>query len=350
MSLKTTTALGLHMPLHFLLKAEARTLSLPKVLAMTDLDAFSLFRRMRWGDGEEVTCPHCGTIHKHYFRPARLIWRCAACGDDFSVTSGTVFAHHKLPLRLYLAAALLYTNAVKGISALQMARDLGVQHKSAYVLLHKLRESLHPMGDQLLQGEVHMDGAYVGGIVRPENRKEDRADRRLAENQSPDKRCIVVMRECHAANDEGVGAKRTLTFIVKKETQAAMGKLVPEHVAPGAVICADESDAYDLLHAKYAVRRVNHSQEYRAEDGTTNNQAESYFSRLRRMQIGQIHKVSVKYLDEYANEIAYREDTRRWANGRIFNDIVTRCARTPTSRDWCGYWQGNKRAQERLAA
>jgi ribosomal protein L37AE/L43A len=113
MSLKTTTALGLHMPLHFLLKAEARTLSLPKVLAMTDLDAFSVFRRMRWGEAEEVTCPHCDTIHKHYVRSARLIWRCAACGDDFSVTSGTVFAHHKLPLRLYLAAAMLYTNAVK---------------------------------------------------------------------------------------------------------------------------------------------------------------------------------------------------------------------------------------------
>ena len=163
--------LGATQPLHFLLKAEARTLSLPKVLAMTDLDAFALFRRMRWGDGEEVMCPHCGTIHRHYFRPARLIWRCAVCGDDFSVTSGTVFAHHKLPLRLYLAAAMLYTNAVKGISALQMARDLGVQHKTAYVLLHKLRESLHPMDDQPLQGEVHMDGAYVGGIVRPENRK-----------------------------------------------------------------------------------------------------------------------------------------------------------------------------------
>jgi hypothetical protein len=52
------------------------------------------------------------------------------------------------------------------------------------------------------------------------------------------------MRECHAANDEGVGAKRTLTFIVKKETQAAMGKLVAQHVAAGAVLCADESDAY----------------------------------------------------------------------------------------------------------
>jgi transposase-like protein len=130
------------MSLHFLLKAEARTLSVVEVLAMSDDDAFTLFRRVRWGDGDEVVCPHCGMVHRHYFRPARKIWRCAGCQEDFSVTSGTIFAFHKLPLRLYLAAVILFANAVKGISALQVGRDLGVSHKTAYVLLHKIRESL----------------------------------------------------------------------------------------------------------------------------------------------------------------------------------------------------------------
>ena len=116
------------MSLHFLLKAKARTLSVVQVLAMSDDDAFALFRHVRWGDGEEVVCPHCGMAHRHYFRPARKIWRCAGCQDDFSVTSGTIFAFHKLPLRLYLAAVILFTNAVKGISALQVGRDLGVSH------------------------------------------------------------------------------------------------------------------------------------------------------------------------------------------------------------------------------
>ena len=64
------------MSLHFLLKAEARTRSLVEVLGMSDDDAFTLFRRVRWGDGDEVICPHCGLVHRHYFRPARQIWRC----------------------------------------------------------------------------------------------------------------------------------------------------------------------------------------------------------------------------------------------------------------------------------
>jgi transposase-like protein len=89
-----------------------------------------------------VVCPHCGMAHRHYFRPTGTIWRCAGCQEDFPVTSGTIFAFHKLPLRLYRAAAILFANAVKGISALQVGRDLGVSHKTADVLLHKIRESL----------------------------------------------------------------------------------------------------------------------------------------------------------------------------------------------------------------
>jgi transposase-like protein len=341
------------MSLHFLLKAEARTLSVVQVLGMSDDDAFALFRRLRWGDASDVVCPHCGTVHQHYFRRARKIWRCSACREDFSVTSGTIFAFHKQPLRLYLAAVILFANAVKGISALQLGRDLGVSYKTAYVLLHKIRESLLVSRDEsALSGDIHVDGAYLGGKVRPTNKKEDRVDRRLAENQDPDKRCILVMRHAYAAAEVKAGhagAKKTLTFILKNENQTDIGKLAPVYMSKGAVICADESNAYDLLHAKHEVRRVNHGKEYRADDGTTNNLAASCFSRFRRFQMGQVHKLAPKYLDNYANEIAYREDTRRWSNGNIFLDIVGKCARALVSRDWCGYWQGNHRLGESLA-
>jgi ISXO2-like transposase domain len=116
------------------------------------------------------------------------------------------------------------------------------------------------------------------------------------------------------------------------------------------VICADESNAYDLLHGKFDTRRVNRPLEYRAGDGTANNLAESYFSRFRRMQYGQTHKPGNLYLANYANEAAYREDTRRWSNGEIFHGIAAKCAKARTHGDWYGYWQGNKRLAERLVA
>ena len=339
---------------HFLLTAAARTLSVREVFELSDEEAFNLFKELRWGRGEEVVCPECAVVERHWFLPSRRQWRCKGCGHTFSVTSGTIFAHHKLPLRVYLGAVALFTNAVKGLSALQMCRDLGVQYKTAFVLMHKLRESLMEQREEApLSGEVEMDGAYVGGHVRPENKKEDRVDRRLAENQSPDKRCILVLREKHPSGGEEpdpVGARRTLSFVIGRENRADVGALASRFIAPGTLISADESDAYDLLHAHFPMRRVNHQQEYRADDGTTNNQAESYFSRFRRMEIGQTHKFGLRYLASYANEAAYREDTRRQSNGEIFRDILAKCMGTRTHRDWCGYWQGNKRLEERLAA
>lgn len=146
---------------------------------------------------------------------------------------------------------------------------------------------------------------------------------------------------------EGAGAERTLTFIVKAENKKNIGYLVEKYIEPGSVICADENPAYDNLYLKYKLRRVNHSQEYCAADGTTNNLAESYFSRFRRLERGQV-KLTPQYLDSYANEIAYREDTRRWPNGAIFVDIAEKCLQSKPSPDWAKYCQGNKRLKENV--
>ncbi|MDI1279457.1 IS1595 family transposase [Methylobacter sp.] len=273
---------------HFLLSAKARTLSVCKVMELADDQAFQLFKDVRWGEGSEVACPDCATVGNHYFSRTRKQWRCEDCIHTFSVTSGTIFAFHKLPLKVYLGAIAIYSNAVKGISSLQLARDLGVQYKTAFVLSHKIRESLmEQRDDRQLSGEIHMDGAYVNGYIRPQNKKEDRIDRRLAENQRPDKRCVFVRRQrIETAENEIKGAEKTLTFVIKSENQSDVSKLATEFVKKGSMICADESNAYDVLHAKFDARRVNHALEYRSDAGITNNLAESYFSRFRRMQYG----------------------------------------------------------------
>lgn len=328
---------------HFLLSAQARTMSLRSIFSLSDDDAFELFRQSRWGHHDAI-CPVCGSVAKHYFIKSRHQWRCRDCHHTFSVTSGTLFAGHKLPLKVYLAAIAIYCNAVKGLSALQLARDLDVQYKTAFVLAHKIRESLMVQRDESeLDGEVEMDGAYVNGHVRPKNKKEDRLDRRLAENQKEDKRCVFVMR---SRGEPGQGGKRTLTFVMKNESQSGVLKLAGRYLRKGTAVFADEATAYDPLHAYFSTQRVNHQKEYRSDSGVTTNLAESYFSRLRRMQYGQVHKFGIIYLNHYANEAAYREDNRRMSNGEMFSDIMMKCAETRTSRDFCGYWQGNKRLVE----
>jgi transposase-like protein len=130
---------------HFLLSPQAKTLSLASVFQMKDEAAEMAFRRIRWHetDGQPV-CPHCGGVDAYDCRRLKGAprFRCRACVKDFSITSGTLFASHKLPLRCYLAAIAIFCNEVKGKSALALSRDLCVSYKCAFVLLHKLREAM----------------------------------------------------------------------------------------------------------------------------------------------------------------------------------------------------------------
>ena len=133
------------MTAHFLLTSAARTLTLASVVRMSDEQVERVFVRLRWADNDGEPCVPALRM------PDRLMarrpngaprWRCKACRKDFSVTSGTLFAFHKMPLRTYLAAIAIFCNEVKGKSALALSRDLGTQYKTAFVLAHKIREAM----------------------------------------------------------------------------------------------------------------------------------------------------------------------------------------------------------------
>ncbi len=297
-------------------------------MRMSDDEAHACFVAIRWADnGGEAFCPRCRCTAVYTYA-ARQIWKCKACNHQFSVTSGTIFASRKLPIRDYLAAIALFVNAVKGISALQLGRDLDVQYKTAFVLAHKLREAIAAEQVEVaLSGTVEVDGAYFGGHTRQENRKENRQDRRLPENQSGKRQSVVVARE---------RGGRTLPFVVAKESEST--SFIRAHVAPGSTVHADEAGGWDALHAFFDMKRINHSVAFSLDNACT-NQAESYFARLRRAEMGQHHHISGKYLAAYAVEMAWREDTRRQANGALHEAAAGAALAHPVSRQWAGYWQ-----------
>ncbi len=280
---------------------------------LSDAAAEDLFRAIRWASTEgKPICPHCGCVTCWECRRPNGAsrFRCKACREDFSVTSGTLFAFHKLPLRLYLAAIVIFINEVKGKAALALSRELGVQYKTAFVLAHKIREA---MAAELRASNIggpgtvaEVDGCYVGGHVRQENRKEDRKDRRLAENQSGKRRCVVAIRERNG---------RTITKTFASEDASL--DFIRRRLAKGGELHADESPAWNPLHARYPMKRINHQEGY-SIDGACTNGAESFFSRLRRAEIGIYHHIGGAYVDRYAQESAFREDHRRQANGAMF--------------------------------
>jgi hypothetical protein len=175
---------------------------------------------------------------------------------------------------------------------------------------------------------VEIDGAFFGGYIKPANYKEHRRDRRLAINQNGKRRCVVIMRERNG---------RTLPFVFKSEDLGVPA--IRQHVAEGSVIYADEATHWDVLAAKYLTKRINHSTNYSDRNGTSTNMAESFFSRLRRAEIGIHHHIAGPYLAAYADEMSWREDNRRTSNGELYLMAVNAASKQPKSRQWCGYWQ-----------
>lgn len=319
---------------HFLLSKAAKTLNLIEIFRMSDEAIEKLFAQFRWPEtGGEASCVHCGSVSVYDCRRPNGAprYRCKDCGKDFSITSGTLFASHKMPLRIYLAAVLLFCNEVKGKSMLAMSRELGLSYKTAFVLCHKLREAMATeLKGRTLGGdgvEAEIDGAYFGGYVKPENRKEDRKDRRFAVNQSGKRRCVVIVRERDG---------QTLPMVFKTENEAT--SWIARRVDPATVLHADEAPSWNQLHARFDVRRVNHELAY-SWDGACTNQAESFFSRLRRAEQGHHHWISGPYLLRYAQEASWREDHRRRANGWQVNRVAKNALASKASVDFTGYWQ-----------
>ena len=313
---------------HFLLSPAAKTLSLVQVLRMSEEAAREAFRKVRWPEtnGEPV-CPACGCVD-HYDLKTRKVWKCKACSKQFSETSGTVFHSRKLQIRDILGAIAVFINGAKGYSALQLSRDLCVDYKTAFVLLHKVREAIAQARDAgALKGDVEIDGAYFGGYVKPANKREDRKDRRKKINQSGKRQVVIAIRE---------RGGRTLTFVRKSEAEGVA--LASQTIAKGSTVHADEAAHWDKLAARFPTKRINHQIAYSME-GACTNQAESFFSRLRRAEIGTHHHVSGDYLGLYAEEMAWREDARRNSNGDQYAMALSAVGIAKKSDRMCGYWQ-----------
>ena len=319
---------------HFLLSRPAKTLTLAQVSRLTDAEAEAMFAKVRWPETNGApVCAHCGGVDAYDCRRPNgaARFRCRACKKDFSITSGTLFASHKLPLRGYLAAIAIFCNEVKGKSALALSRDLGVSYKAAFVICHKLREAMaEEMKGRHVGGEgkvAEVDGGYFGGYIKPANFRENRVDRRLAKNQNGKRQVVVIVRERNG---------HSLPAVFRSEGHAQAW--IKARVAKGTVVNADEAASWDSLNSHFEMKRINHQEAY-SEDGACTNWAEEYFSRLRRAEVGIHHHIAGDYLLRYAQESSWREDHRRMSNGDQVFRVAALAMKKKTSPDFVGYWQ-----------
>ena len=256
-----------------------------------DAESARLYLEARlWPNG--VKCPICASGERIGVRKSGY-YRCNACSEDFTVRTGTIFERSHVPLHKWLYAMYLLVTARKGISSIQLSKEIGITQKSAWFVLHRLREAC---GDDLtqLQGIVEIDETYIGGkeAAKHEGKK------LKAGRGAVGKAAVLGMRE---------RGGKTFAVPVSEVNMDTVHRAIHARVAVGSTLHTDEATAYNGIGGLFFRHdAINHSAgEYRRGDVTTNN-IESVWALLKRGVHGVYHHTSRKHLGRYVNEFAFR--------------------------------------------
>jgi len=236
-------------------------------------------------------CPTCRTQERIGVRKDGF-YRCHKCKLDFTVRTATIFERSHIPLHKWIYAMYLLVTSRKGISSLQLGKEIGIRQASAWFLLHRLREAC---GNDLvmLRGIVEVDEAYIGGIEQNKHMK----DRMYGDAGVPRKTAVIGLRE---------RGGRTKAVLPQTISAISLEKAIRDNVEPGARIHTDEFQGYQRVGKSYIHEKVNHSKDEYSVNGVTTNGIESVFAVLKRGLHGVYHHASKKHIGRYVDEFTFR--------------------------------------------
>jgi transposase-like protein len=231
------------------------------------------------------------------------------------VLVGTIFENTKIPLQKWFLAMYFAINDKKGVSSCQLAKNIGVTQKSAWFMLHRIREMLREKAPHLLSGEVETDETYIGG---KEGWKHNDKRYRKTHGRSTQAKTPV-----YGIVERGTG--HTIFQVVEDSKQETIQPILRSSVKPGSTIHSDEWVAYQGLSPMYRHEIVKHRVKEYVRGSVHTNTIENRWSHLKRTLTGTYHQVSRKHLNRYAQECAFRLNTRDAKGGQRFDRSLTNC-------------------------
>jgi transposase-like protein len=265
----------------------------------------------RWPDG--VHCPRCGNPKVYDLRSRKWHWQCEQCAPDgyrFSVIAGTIFENTNKPLRQWFKVVHLMTTSKKGISSLQIKRQMGFgSYETALNMTHKIRAAMMEPATKL-GGIVEVDETFIGGEDR--NRH---WDKKTHVRGGDDKMAVVG-----AVKRKGNVIARVIENVQTRTLEAFVHEAVSNKVS---LLCTDDAGGYRHLSRDYPHAAISHRKGQYVVGAVHTNTIEGFWSIFKRGVVGTFHKVSAKYLPLYVAEFSFRYNNR--ANADIFGAVISGC-------------------------
>jgi len=274
----------------------------------TDQDCINHLEELRWNGN--VVSPFDPTSKVYNCKGNK--YKCKNSGKYFNVKTNTIFDNTKLPLQKWFLAIWLVTSHKKGISSLQLGRDLDITQKSAWFMLQRIRKCFGIEGDDKLDGEVEADETYVGGKNknRHANKKVPQSQGRSAKDKTP----VVGVIER--------GGRLTAKAVDNVQAKTLSREII-ENVKESATIYTDEWLGYSGLKRIYDHSVVKHNQGEYVNGRIHTNTIEGFWSLLKRGIFGIYHFTSRKHLQMYVDEFVFRYNTRLSNESDRFNLLLT---------------------------